>query len=244
MEIAVNLVLDMGNTRSKVAVFEGNQLKGQWVFDPTNLNQLDELLETYQPTASIMSSVGEPHDSIKTRLKQHTCFFELTHQLPLPFTNLYQSPETLGMDRIAGVAGALHFFKSTNCLVIDMGTCVTYDFMGADKKYWGGAIAPGLNMRLIAMSQFTKRLPLVPFEMPESFIGNTTQSAMLSGVYYGLLGEINQMIERYDEQFGSIKVMICGGDAPLFDKHTKKSIFAAPDLVLYGLNKLLQYNAT
>jgi type III pantothenate kinase len=243
MGLTNNLVVDIGNTRSKVAVFQEDRLLDQVVIANTDGDMLMRIIKHHQPVNSILSSVGEDVEDIKKIVERDTRFMELTHELPLPFTNKYLTPQTLGMDRIAGVAGALSFFSNQNCLVIDMGTCVTYDFITAQSEYLGGAISPGLHMRLKSMAQFTKRLPDLPFEKPEGFIGGTTKESMLSGVYYGLLGEINGTIERYEEQFGAIQVLVCGGDSTMFDKHTKKSIFAAPDLVLYGLNKLLRYNA-
>lgn len=244
MGVTNNLIVDIGNTRSKVAIFGGDVLQEQTVIANNDTTALTHLITQYKPGYSILSSVGEDVGDIKKILMQDTQFLELTHELPLPFINRYLTPQTLGMDRIAGIAGALSFYNKKNCLVIDMGTCVTYDFITAGSEYLGGAISPGLNMRLKAMAQFTKRLPDLSFEKPEGFIGGTTKESMLSGVYYGLLGEINDTITRYEEQFGAIQVLVCGGDGPIFDKHTKKSIFAAPDLVLHGLNKLLRYNAT
>jgi type III pantothenate kinase len=244
MEIAGNLVIDIGNTRCKAGLFDADILVEQWVFADKIQEKLSKIIERYKPVFSLISSVGEQTEPIKELLQKRTRFMELTPDLAVPFTNLYLTPKTLGMDRVAGIAGATHFFPDQACLVIDMGTCITYDFINTNKEYLGGAISPGVAMRLSAMAVFTKRLPEIVFHSPDSFIGNTTQSSMLSGVYYGILGEINDTISRYEEQFGEINVLICGGDAPLFDKHTKKSIFAAPDLVLHGLNKLLQYNAT
>lgn len=243
MGLTHNLVVDIGNTRSKIAIFQEDVLLEQAVIGNVDLDTLHGVIARYQPVYSILSSVGEDGEAIKQILKQDTRFMELTPELPKPFVNKYLTPQTLGMDRVAGIAGAQFYFSDQHCLVIDMGTCVTYDFITAQSEYLGGAISPGLNMRLKAMAQFTKRLPDLVFEKPEGFIGGTTKDSMLSGVYYGMLGEINDTIRRYEEQFGAIQVLVCGGDGPIFDKHTKKSIFAAPDLVLYGLNKLLRYNA-
>ncbi len=238
-----NIVVDIGNTRSKAAVFEGTVLLEKIIFKGEDVRAIEVLLENYHPATSLISSVGIKADTIIEMLKTQTICFELTPELPVPFHNLYATPHTLGMDRVAGVTGAMHFFSKQNCLVIDMGTCVTYDFITAGADYLGGAISPGLHMRLQAMAHFTQRLPELAFEKPVSFIGNSTQNSMLAGAYYGLLGEINETIQRYDEQFWDVQVILCGGDAELFDKHTKKSIFAAPDLVLYGLNNILDYNA-
>jgi type III pantothenate kinase len=239
------LVADMGNTRWKAAVFEdGALLSGKVVFAEDNLGPVLTLMETWQPTHSILGSVAGDSDALGALLQQHTSFVSLSSQLIFPFINEYATPQTLGMDRVAGVAGAQALFPAQNCLVIDVGTCVTFDFITASNRYLGGAIAPGLQMRLKAMHAFTQKLPDLQFEQPVKFIGDSTRNSMLSGAYFGLLGEINDTIVRYEEQFGEVQVILCGGDAALFDKRTKKSIFAAPDLVLHGLFKILQLNAT
>jgi type III pantothenate kinase len=163
----------------------------------------------------------------------------------VPFFIDYGTPQTLGMDRVAAVAGALYHFPGQASLVIDMGTCVTYDFINKEGHYLGGAISPGLKMRLRAMHDYTQKLPLAELsDAPEEFIGSSTVACLQSGAYFGLLGEINDTVERYEGRFGTLNVLLCGGDTPLFDKHTKKSIFAAPDLVLFGLHKILQLHAT
>jgi type III pantothenate kinase len=243
MELTHNLVIDIGNTRAKAAIFIHNKLIERLEFANNDFGVVDKLIDTYQPTKSIVCNVFIESDELTHLLKTKTQYTQLTSDLPVPFHNLYSTPLTLGMDRVASVAGAISFFDNTTCLIIDLGTCVTYDIVTANRNYLGGSISPGLQMRLNALNHFTQKLPLFDYEPIHSFIGNSTQTSMLSGVYYGLLGEINEMITLYEQQFGNIQVLLCGGDAGEFDKHTKKSIFAAPDLVLYGLHKILQYNA-
>lgn len=239
------LVVDVGNTRAKAAVFENGELLSEVVvFGNNDLLPLQILIETMRPTHSLLGSVASESETLFALLEQHTRAVKLSPALVFPFTNEYATPQTLGMDRAAGIAGAVHLFPSQNCLVIDAGTCITFDFVTKDNRYLGGAISPGLNMRLKAMAAFTQRLPELQFERPDNYIGNSTQSSMLSGAYFGMLGEINDTITRYEEQFGEVQVILCGGDAAIFDKRTKKSIFAAPDLVLNGLFKILQLNAT
>jgi len=238
------LVVDIGNTRAKAGIFHLNQLVEKTTFDANDADALRLLIQQYAPTHSILCSVSGEYAEIKELLKQRTAFFELTHHLQVPFFIDYNTPHTLGMDRVAAVAGAQHFFPVQSSLVIDMGTCVTYDFITADYHYLGGAIAPGLRMRLRAMHEQTQKLPLIEMEEIQDFIGKSTKDSMLSGAYFGLLGEINDTIARYEERFGAIQVVHCGGDASLFDKQTKKSIFAAPDLVLFGLHKILEFHAT
>jgi type III pantothenate kinase len=238
------LVVDIGNTRAKAGIFHLNELVEKVLFTINDADPLRGLIQKYAPTHSLLCSVGAEPAEIIELLKQRTSFFQLTHHLQVPFFIDYQTPHTLGMDRVAAVAGAQHFFPVQPCLVIDMGTCVTYDFITADYHYLGGAISPGLTMRLRAMHEQTKRLPLIEAEEIHEFIGKSTKDSMLSGAFFGLLGEINDTIARYEERFGNIQVLLCGGDASLFDKQTKKSIFAAPDLVLFGLHKILQFHAT
>ncbi|MES2779844.1 MAG: type III pantothenate kinase [Bacteroidota bacterium] len=238
------LVVDIGNTRSKAAIFEDKRLLSEVIVFTDDLQPVQSLIEKYQPTHSIWGSVAKESEALITLLQQQTITLKLSPEIIFPFQNEYATPHTLGMDRAAGVAGAMQLFPAQHCLVIDAGTCITFDFVTKDKRYLGGAISPGLRMRLKAMHTFTQKLPDLSFEQPDNYIGSSTKGSMLSGAYFGLLGEINDTIARYEEQFGEVQVVLCGGDAALFDKRTKKSIFAAPDLVLHGLFKILQLNAT
>jgi type III pantothenate kinase len=245
MVVNKGLVVDVGNTRIKAAVFgNGGMLSEVSFFEGTDSGMLNHMLAAYRPDHSLVSAVGTIPEGLLPLLQQHTQVVVLSYQLVFPFVNEYATPHSLGMDRAAGVAGAVSLFPHKNCLVIDAGTCVTFDFVTDDGRYLGGAISPGLRMRLRAMHAFTQKLPEVAFELPRHFIGTSTQTSLLSGAYFGLLGEINDTIQRYEEQFGEVQVILCGGDAGMFDKRTKKSIFAAPDLVLHGLFKILQLNAT
>ncbi|MDA9313033.1 type III pantothenate kinase, partial [Vicingaceae bacterium] len=154
------------------------------------------------------------------------------------------SPDTLGKDRIAAVAGAQGQFPNQNTLVIDAGTCVTYDFLTAEGDYLGGAISPGVQLRLQAMNDYTSKLPLLKWEgadNPQS-IGDTTITSMLSGAVNGLISEMRGFIESYEKQYKSLKIVITGGDSNFFVKELKNGIFADPNLVLKGLNDILIYN--
>ena len=238
----VTLSIDIGNTKIKAGIFIENELTETFVFDKNEIGKIESLVRKFLPTHTVLSSVGETFVGLENMLAEKSNFIKLSHQTKLPFTSTYQTPQTLGVDRIAAVAGAVGLFSDKNCLVIDMGTCITFDFVSDNCEYFGGAISPGLNMRLQAMHQFTKKLPLVSFRLISEFIGNTTETSILSGAFFGVVGEINQTIERYEEQFGPIQVITCGGDSALFDKHIKRDIFAAPFLVLYGLNKISSIN--
>lgn len=245
MVVTRGLVVDIGNTRMKAAIAEEGKLVSEVeVFTEKDFKPLERLLDQYSPSHSVIGSVSGQTERVAALLSRTTSTLILSSNCVFPFVNKYATPHTLGMDRAAAVSGALSLFPGRACLVIDAGTCVTFDFVSADGHYLGGAISPGVNMRLQAMHTFTQKLPALSFQVPESFIGNSTHTSMLSGAYFGLLGEINDTINRYEEQFGQVQVLLCGGDAMLLDKRTKKNIFAAPDLVLHGLFKILQLNAT
>ena len=152
--------------------------------------------------------------------------------------------ETLGVDRIAAVCGAFALFPEKNCLVIDAGSCITYDVLDQKGNYCGGSISPGLEMRLKAMHTFTARLPLVKVNQQVNLIGNSTESCLQSGALYGVLAEIEGIVEKYNQNYAELRVIMCGGDASLFENQLKPTIFVAPDLVLKGLNRILLQNAS
>jgi type III pantothenate kinase len=243
MELKCSVVVDVGNTQAKAAIFCNGELTQSIRFNAADTQPLLNLIESHKPTHSLLCSVaGDPQQCIDL-LQQHTVYKRLSADLKWPFSSEYATLQTLGMDRVAGVAGAQFFYPQKACLVVDAGTCVTYDVINASGVHQGGAIAPGLQMRLNAMHTFTQKLPQLNFEEVKDVVGNSTRSAMLSGVFFGLVSEINGFTERYEALYGPLQVLICGGDGHLFDIHMKKGIFAAPDLVLYGLNKILDINA-
>ena len=162
--------------------------------------------------------------------------------MALPIQNLYSTPETLGVDRIAAVCGAQTTFPNEKCLVIDMGSCITYDYLNEKGEYHGGSISPGLNMRFKAVHTFTAKLPLVKPLADPALIGTTTASNIQSGVINGLTEEIKGIISLYQHKFGNIRVILCGGDAHFFENKLKGVIFAIPELVLIGLNSILSHN--
>ena len=234
------LVIDIGNTKSKAAVFEGMELIE--LKDDCQFNDIIHLISTHQIEHSLLSSVKNDNQALVDMVRKSCELKLLTHATSLPFENNYATPHTLGMDRIAGIAGAYHYYPDQPCLVIDIGTCITYDVIDANAVYQGGAISPGLHMRLKAMNAFTDKLPMVEFDGEPDLIGKSTDSCMSSGAFNGMIGEINHTIARYSEIFPQLQVIICGGDTALFGKHIKNNIFAAPNLVLYGLNKILLFN--
>lgn len=235
----MNLVIDFGNTRIKAATFSANELVEDFSFQSTD--ELRSFLNANYFEGGITSSVTTSAEEISGWMNARKKFV-LAYNLPLPIKILYKTPETLGVDRIAAVCGALSIFPSDDCLVIDAGTCITYDFIDRNKKYHGGAISPGISMRFEAMHTFTKRLPLVR-AAPEKLVGDSTESSMRSGVMNGILSEVEGFINNYQTKYPDLRVVLCGGDTRFFENSLKPTIFAAPDLVLIGLNRILNHNA-
>jgi type III pantothenate kinase len=237
------LVIDIGNTLQKLAVFEGKNLLIKETFQELSPRVLEEFILKHGPFRGIIQSTVVIHQpEMEKILAGSGRFIPLTFQTPVPFKNNYQTPATLGKDRIAAVAGAFSLFPGHNVLVIDAGTCITYDFLTYSGEYLGGGISPGIRMRFKAMNTFTGKLPLVEAEEFDGLIGRTTTESMRSGVYNGTIAEINGLIDQYRDKFDDVTVIITGGDHQFLHNKLKISIFAAPDLVLLGLNEIFDYN--
>ena len=245
----MRLILDLGNTRHKFAVYNGQELVSTGSEPHLTTGHVAHVIDTYAITESIVSSVDHHDDDLEALLEAETRLIRFNHQTPLPIMNLYGTPNTLGKDRLAGVVGARVAFPELPVLVIDAGTCIKYDFVDAQGGYYGGAIAPGLYMRLKAMHNFTARLPLIE---PENYTvlaevpitGNSTTDSMRSGALNGAVFEVEGAIAAYKQLHPSLTVIITGGDAGFFELHVKSRIFARPNLVLEGLNAILNYNLT
>jgi len=235
----VNLAVDYGNSSAKVAIFDQHELKEKHTF--TKPDDLKNFLEGSSAENFIISSVNAEAETVSQASKAKNKFV-LSYTLPLPVKILYATPQTLGVDRIAGSCGALQLFPVQNTLVIDAGTCITYDFTDSNGQYYGGSISPGLKMRFQAVHTFTARLPLVnPAENPE-LIGTSTETSIQSGIVNGTVAEIDGIISRYQQKYPDLQVILCGGDGPFFENKLKAAIFASPDLVLIGLNSVLIHN--
>ena len=239
------LVIDIGNSRTKLAIFDDRRLIKTGIFKHLDQQQLKRYLDEPGITHSIISSVNEEITDLEDILKENTRYFRFSSSLRTGIDNQYKSPATLGLDRLAGVLGAKALFPDTNCLVIDAGTCITYDAVDKRGVYKGGSISPGLQMRLKAMHTFTSRLPLVDLKDFKDWQGHDTVSGMLSGALNGCISEVNGFIETYNSKYPGLQVILCGGDANFFDTRLKNSIFAhtlktEPDLVLIGLNEVIR----
>jgi len=238
----MNLVLDLGNTRIKAALFEANVLKEKFTFPSTN--DLLSFLGQGEFDHALISSVNQSADELLPLIKTTGKKIKLRPGLPLPIQNKYATPETLGVDRLAAACGAFHYFPNKSCLVIDAGTCINYEFIDEAGNYLGGAISPGIAMRFEAMHKFTARLPLVEADANVAMIGNSTETCMQSGVVHGALNEVEGIIGKYVADYSGLVVILCGGDASLFENRLKHPIFVAPDLILKGLNSILLYNVS
>lgn len=235
-----NFVIDIGNTRSKTALFEDGKVLLEKNFERFEL--FLEYTKGLQFHHAIVSSVTYTKEQLEDLLD--FSFLFLDKNTVLPITNKYATPETLGVDRKAAVIGGRSIVENGPLLAVDLGSCITYDFLDESDNYMGGAISPGLQMRFRAMHQQTARLPLVELEMgtvPE-FIGNSTVNCLRSGVYFGILNELNGFVQTYQKQYHDLKVIICGGDSKIFESLTKDHIFVIPNLILYGLDRILSYN--
>lgn len=236
----MNLVIDCGNSRIKTGLFESNTLIEKISF--STKEELFNFFKTKDIQHLLVSSVTIPAEEILGEVNASGKKIKLTHQLPLPIKNLYATPETLGVDRLAAACGASAIFPNKNCLVIDIGTCINFEFIDDQQCYHGGAISPGISIRFEGMHKFTKRLPLVANNSKAPLIGNTTETCMQSGVMNGMTAEIKGIIEQYQKNYPDLGVILCGGDYPLFENQLKPYIFVAPDLVLSGLNRILLHN--
>ncbi len=238
----MNLVIDEGNSRVKLAVFQGRKLidlQVAKVEDATYV--LKTLQKNYIFSAVIISSVTDEIKEILEEFNFKNSLF-LTSDTPVPFKNLYKTPKTLGVDRIALVAATQYENVNTNTLVIDAGTCITYDFINSENSYLGGAIAPGLQMRYKSLYTFTKKLPILEtVTNGVDLIGGSTNESMHSGVLNGMMFEIDGVINSYKQKFGDVHVILTGGDANFLCKQLKNSIFVNPNFLLEGLNEILIY---
>lgn len=236
------LCLDFGNTRLKAALFADAELKELFVLDEDALQQLQKIVRQHQPAFSILASVVAHDAEIETFLKAHTQLHKLTHLSGLPFTIAAAKPETVGADRLAIAAAAVHLFTNTNTLVIALGSCITYNFINQQGQLLGGAISPGMQMRFRAMHDYTATLPLLQGDWNVPLIGYDTTTNMQSGVVLGMAKEIDGFIDDYKKKFSNFNAVLTGGDMPFFEPHLKNRIFADFDFIFKGLYAISQFN--
>jgi len=236
----LNLCVDIGNTTAKAGIFE----KGLMVDEKRQLSDraIVRLVKQLKPDHAIIASVRKGVKKVVQEVEAQTKTIVLNSTIRLPFINNYGTPETLGVDRIAAVAGAVSIYPDQNCLIVDVGTCITYDFVDSDGVYHGGGISPGIEMRLKAMHKFTSKLPAIAPVGKTELVGKTTRECMLSGAMIGAEAEVQGIIDRYTQYFPQLSIIFCGGGAHFFESKIKGHIFAVPNLVLIGLNQILTMN--
>lgn len=239
----MNLCIDIGNSFVKLAVFDS---KGEMLFHKRFVNVLvqdiKKIQRKYPFQNVIISSVRKKALRFFQHLEKNYHLLILDHKTKLKFENTYDTPKTLGKDRIAGVAGAQALFPKKNIMLADIGTCITIDFLNKKGQYLGGNISPGVKMRLKAMHEFTSSLPEVKFSKVKTLIGKSTKEAMKNGAVYGIVLELESYIKRLKDDYGNINVILTGGDASFFAELIDYQIFVDSNLVLKGLNEILTTN--
>jgi type III pantothenate kinase len=238
-----SLCLDQGNSATKAGVFSGDKIVDFFLYQNSNKAILLELFEKHIISDCILSSVIHTDEETLSIIGKNCNFFiELNEITPVPINNLYRTPETLGKDRLAAIVGASWLQPGRDLLVIDAGTAITYDFIDSSGNYYGGNIAPGVEMRLKALHHFTKKLPLVNVEEETKFLGVDTRSAIQSGVMYGVEFEINGYINTLKIKYPELLTFLTGGSSFYFEEKFKSAIFVERNLVLIGLNRILRHN--
>jgi type III pantothenate kinase len=244
LNLIMNLVIDVGNTFVKFAVFQEDEVVFQSSVDMFQVEkEFKNILFKYNEIEDcIISSVGNLNKNDFKLIQESLKVIVLDSETKLPFKNSYKTPKTLGVDRLALVSGAVKLFPHKNALIIDAGTCITFDFISNENTYLGGAISPGIRMRYKSLNNLTANLPLLDTKLPEDILGDTTDNAIHSGVIFGVLNEIEGAINHYMHKYSDLTVILTGGDANFLSKQLKSSIFANSNFLLQGLNHILQFN--
>ncbi|MEO5562831.1 MAG: type III pantothenate kinase [Chitinophagaceae bacterium] len=240
--MSTTLCFDFGNTRRKVAIFKKSEIANVVVLKDDSNESIQTLIDEWKPGKSILSSVINHNPAMEDLLASTTKFHKLNHLTKLAFTTPVGKPETIGADRLALTAGAVHFYPKRNNLVIALGSCITYNFINKYHELVGGGISPGMEIRLKSLNDYTALLPLIKPDSNVPLIGYDTTTNILSGVVLGMAKEIDGFIEEYGEKFGNFNVLLTGGDLVHLGGHLKKKIFADPDLIFKGLYAISEVN--
>ncbi|HCC50737.1 MAG TPA: type III pantothenate kinase [Porphyromonadaceae bacterium] len=240
----MDLIVEQGNTKLKIAVSDCGKIVSSTCLDRDEISAVRDVIEQYHPEQGIISSVADTNESLVVYLKERLKYLlRLEEHTPVPIRLEYETKETLGKDRIAAAVGANYLQPERNLLVIDAGTAITYEVIESSGVYKGGNISPGLTTRFRALNQFTERLPLVQEKENVPLIGTSTESAILAGVVNGIVYEMDGCIDMLKAKYGNIFVFLTGGHSFYFERRLKNHIFADANLVLVGLNRILEYNA-
>jgi len=236
------LCFDFGNTRMKCAVFINGLFQQELVLEDDREETIRALLDRFQPSRTILSSVIHHNRGLEELLRNETHFHKLDHQSKIPVTTPVGKPDTIGADRLALVVAAVTLFPEKNNLVIGLGSAITYNYVNKYREFIGGGISPGMEMRFKSLQAFTAKLPLVKADWNFPLAGYDTRTNILSGVLLGMAKEVDGIIEAYEEKYDNFNVLLSGGDSAYFIRHLKKKIFADPYLIYKGLYAISEFN--
>ncbi len=240
----MHLIVDSGNSLTKLSLFEGEQLKDTFYYKNIFDLKVQAFFSSFPNIQDcIICSVNESEKMIADFISPFVTPLIFDFNTPIPIQNHYKTKETLGKDRIAAAVGAKYHFKENPVLIIDAGTCITYDVVNKENEFKGGSISPGIEMRYKALHTFTQKLPLILPKEDYFLPGSSTEESIDSGVLASALFEMQGFINYYQSQYEGLITVLCGGDMKYFDKKLKNSIFAFPNLVAEGLQKILHFNA-
>ena len=241
----MNLIIDVGNSFVKLAIFSGDDIVYKVRFEISDFEgQYKTICKKFpELKKAIISSVGYLESNHVKIVKANLNPLVLNSETKLAFENSYETTKTLGVDRIALVSASVKHFPNKNVLIIDAGTCITYDFITNENNYLGGAISPGIRLRYKSLNNLTAKLPLLDTEAPNGIIGKTTEMSIHSGVVNGIVYEIDGVIYAYKKKYQDLTVILTGGDAKFLSNQLKNSIFANSDFLLEGLNYILEFNS-
>jgi len=240
--MSTTICFDFGNSRFKAAIFKGSQLEEIVVLEDASIPTLQLLVEKWNPTKTILSSVIHHDKAIESFLADTAPFHLIGPATKLNFTTPVGKPETIGADRIALCAAAVHLNPHQHNLAISLGTCITYNFISNTHEFLGGSISPGMQMRFRSMHEQTALLPLITPTKDFPLVGYDTKTNLLSGVVWGMAAEINGIIEAYEAKYSNFNVQLTGGDLSYFVPRLKKRIFADPNLIFKGLYAISETN--
>jgi len=238
----LNLALDIGNSFLKAGIFKNNNLINYYEFNREYYSNIKSILDKTPITHSIASNVSESNNKLIELLSNKTNLIKFNSSLKVPFKNCYQTKNTLGKDRIALVSNASKEYPKENVLLIDLGSCITFDFLNSKNEYLGGSISPGLSMRYKSLNSYTANLPLINPKEIDYFIGRNTEDSIHTGIINGIVGELTSAIDKYKSQFKEIRIILTGGDSKFLFNRIKNSIFANSNFLILGLNFLIELN--
>lgn len=238
----LNICFDFGNTRLKAGIFKDDVFMEEVILPNDSEETISDMLIRYPASRIILSSVINHRKGLELQLSHAASFHKLNHQTRLNFTIPVSKPETVGADRLALTAAAVHYFPGKNVLVVGLGSCITYNFVNQYAQFLGGSISPGLSMRFRAMHEYTAMLPLVNEDWNYPFIGYDTKTNLQSGVITGMAAELDGIIGKYQEKFGNFNAVLTGGNSAYFATHLKSRIFADHNFLFKGLYALSQIN--